>query len=233
MARPAGEALHGRSTPIEVVNWSRPGWNTVEEWRATRGELGKLDPDLLLLGFCLNDPEGSGRERRAEHDTMQLRDPPGGMAGWLIGSSRLAELVWGRWAAQRRTFAVHAYHRSLYEPSDNRKACFEALEGFRDWAERSRVPAILVVFPIFERSLGHGYPYPEIHEQMRRVGAEMRFPVFDLLEAYRGMDGRRLAVDPPRDPHPNELAHRMAADAIREHLDESGLLPPEGNAPTE
>ena len=85
---------------------------------------------------------------------------------------------------------------------------------------------LLVIFPIFDSPLDHRYPYVEIH---RTVGgsaaAELGIPVLDLLTAFTGMDTRRLAVEPFADAHPNELAHRLAAEAILETLIERGMLP--------
>ena len=61
------------------------------------------------------------------------------------------------------------------------------------------------------------------------IGAEaaaLGIPVFDLFEVYRDIEGRRLPVTPFTNPHPNELAHRLAADAILDELVGAELLPP-------
>ncbi len=219
-----GDALTGRTQPVEVVNWSRPGWNTAEEWRATGGALDDLDPDLVLLGFCLNDPEGSGRERRAAHQAFDAAKPPL-LLRPLITASRVAGLFWSRWGALRRTRAVHEYHRSLYEAGPHLDACTEALHRFKRWGHHRQVPTLLVVMPIFGADLGPGYPYTEIHRRIDELAAGTDLEVLDLLPVYRGLAGSRLAVDPPVDPHPNELAHRIAADSVLAFLDERGLVP--------
>ena len=52
-----------RGDRFEVINWSRPGWNTVRQLRSLEPELAELDPDLLILAFVLNDPQPVQRSR--------------------------------------------------------------------------------------------------------------------------------------------------------------------------
>jgi hypothetical protein len=47
----------------------------------------------------------------------------------------------------------------------------------------------------------------------------------DLFPAFRGKDPRRMQAIPRVDPHPNEIAHRIAAEAIFHFLLEQGLVP--------
>lgn len=49
--------------------------------------------------------------------------------------------------------------------------------------------------------------------------------MLDLLEAYRGVDVYRLALVPYTDAHPNELAHRIAADFILDYLARARFVP--------
>ena len=43
-------------------------------------------------------------------------------------------------------------------------------------------------------------------------------PVLDLLPAYAGIDARRLAAEAFTNPHPNELAHRIAAQELSGYI---------------
>jgi hypothetical protein len=45
------------------------------------------------------------------------------------------------------------------------------------------------------------------------------------LPAYAGIDAVRLAVEPFSDPHPNELAHRIASQYLVDYLVREGLTP--------
>jgi hypothetical protein len=75
-----------------------------------------------------------------------------------------------------------------------------------------------VVFPIFDSQIDADYRYHDLHELMARTTAELGIESLDLRLAYEGVDAYRLAVTPFTDPHPSELAQRIAADAILEEL---------------
>jgi YD repeat-containing protein len=87
---------------------------------------------------------------------------------------------------------------------------------------------LLVVFPIFDSQLDWRYKYDDLHELVGQTAAELGIESLDLLAAaFRGLDGRRLALVPFTDGHPSEIAHRLAAQAILHHLTEAGVLPGE------
>jgi hypothetical protein len=46
---------------------------------------------------------------------------------------------------------------------------------------------------------------------------ELKVPHLNLLPVYQGMSAKKLVVS-VRDPHPNELANRLAVKAIEEFL---------------
>ena len=68
--------------------------------------------------------------------------------------------------------------------------------------------------------LDERYPFPEIHAAVARAAAEAGARPLDLLPAYRGLDWRLLLVDGVNDEHPNGIAHRIAADALLNALEE-------------
>lgn len=215
----------GDGRPIEVINWSRPGWNTVQELYWLRELRPALGADLLILGVCLNDPEPTDRIQRLRARTAILRrTPTGPIAEHLYAWSRLYALAFDRLENRRQRRAFVDHYRSLYQPSPDWRAFFDALKGFRHFARRHGAPLLLVVFPIFDSQLDE-YRYAEHHATLREVAERLGLPVLDLLPAYRGVDARRLAVEPFTDAHPSEIAHRIAADRILEHLIEKRLLP--------
>jgi hypothetical protein len=54
--------------------------------------------------------------------------------------------------------------------------------------------------------------------------------VVDLLPAYRGLRWELLVVDGVNDEHPNEIAHRIAANVILHALDDVVPWPAGGPA---
>jgi hypothetical protein len=84
----------------------------------------------------------------------------------------------------------------------------------------------MAIFPIFDSQLGDGYSYRALHEEIGSLAGDAGLRVLDLLPAYEGVDARRLALIPFTDPHPNELAHRLAAERIAEYLIAEELITP-------
>jgi lysophospholipase L1-like esterase len=87
-------------------------------------------------------------------------------------------------------------------------------------AARVGVPLFVAIFPELV-DLDERYPYRAIHEQIARACAELGIGCIDVLPAWLGRDAPDLWVH-PSDHHPNEEAHRLAAErileAIRPHL---------------
>jgi hypothetical protein len=82
----------------------------------------------------------------------------------------------------------------------------------------------VVNFPELYR-LDGTHPFTGVYALVERTCADLRIPTLNLFEvAFRGQDPRKLWVH-PADHHPNEIAHRLAADAIAEFVQRERLLP--------
>lgn len=207
-----------RESHFEVVNWSRPGWNTVRQLWSLEPEFAGLDADLLILAFVLNDPEPverSSLERMLE--PARSRQPAPGVSSWLFANSRLYALVWTRLENSRTHRELSAYYRSLFA-GEHWEACQRALKRLRNLSRKQGIPMLLVIFPVFDSAMDESYPYADLHAQIRKEGERLQMQVLDLFELYEGMDSRRLAVVPFTNAHPSELAHRVAADGILDYL---------------
>lgn len=215
-----------KGTRFEVVNWSRPGWNTVRQVRSLERALPGLEPDLVLLTFVLNDPEPLAlRERDALLAGAAPHEPRPGLSAWLFAHSRFYAFGWNRLEFSRQHRQLAAYYRSLFE-GGHWEACLVALRQLRRLARGQSVPLVLVVFPVFDGPLDERYAYRELHDKIRAAAADLKIPVLDLLETYDDVEPRRLPVIPFSNAHPNELAHRLAAEGILEYLFRRELLPP-------
>jgi hypothetical protein len=221
----------GSERRIEVVNWSRPGWNTSYEWKVTGYRLPRLQPDLIVIGFCLNDAEPSGERRHELQHGVRRRKLRSAWARSLARHSVLFETLAASWENVRQTRAVRAYYPTIFADEESWGQCVRALGRFQDYAVEHRIPLLVMVFPVFDGQVDEEYPYRAQHLQLEAAAAERGIAVLDLLRAFEGMDTRRLAVVPFTDPHPDEIAHRIAADELFDYLMERRWLPVE--APSE
>jgi len=214
-----------RGAVWEVVNLARPGMNTVDEAPQLVSEGLAYDPDIVVLAYCLNDSEDA-RERDARAKAQAERR----LARKREGGPRPPPFF--------DRFALYRFlHRRLSATAENRrriegyKAGYAAdapgwvagQEALRDMARRCRdrqVPFVVTIFPLFANPLDERYPFTEIHAKVAAASSAAGAMVVDLLPAYRGLRWELLVVNGPLDEHPNEIAHRIAADTLIEALDE-------------
>ena len=208
---------------IEVINWSRPGWNTWRELRSIEPQLPVLEPDLLIIGYCINDAEPINRrqllELRRALRTAQ-REPTQPLLVWLHEHTRLGALVYDFAENRRLRRAVTTYYQTLYDPGRSGWVrTREALKQFEKISRRMSIPMFMLIFPIFDSQLDHRYAYRDLHTLVAETAGHIGIDVVDLLPTYEGIDGRKLAVVPFSDAHPSPLAHRIAAEEIYRKID--------------
>lgn len=208
----------------EVINYGVAGYSTADEVNvATRA--AKEGSDLILLQITLNDPE------------LQQFRPKGGN-GSRFGPLKITEqdtpllyywkslgFVAQRLHAEKTRAAYRQYFFDLFENPDSWgtfKKSVEEIARLRD-AYPTRVAA--VVFPLISFGFDDSYPFSPIHEKIAALAQSLNLPLLDLFEAYRDIPHERLEVVPGQDPHPNEIAHRVAAEYIYVWLVEQKLLP--------
>jgi lysophospholipase L1-like esterase len=213
---------------VEVLSMARPGWNSKTQLEKVRGFFPHLEPDLVIVGVCLNDAEPSNRERMEEGiKPARRRQVESRVGKWAYASSALVRLVFEGFENLRSRIAVRRYYHSLYAADTGTRTGFQtAIRGFARFSRKSKIPIVMAIFPIFDSQLGDGYSYRALHEEIGSLAGDAGLRVLDLLPAYEGVDARRLALIPFTDPHPNELAHRLAAERIAEYLIAEELITP-------
>jgi lysophospholipase L1-like esterase len=219
---------------VEVLSMARPGWNSKTQLEKVRGFFPHLQPDLVIVGVCLNDAEPSNRQRMEEGiKPARRRQVESRLGKWAYSSSALVRLVFEGFENLRSRVAVRRYYHSLYADGTGTKRGFQtAIKGFARFSRKSKTPVVIAILPIFDSQLGEEYSYRALHEQIASLARDAGLRVLDLLPAYEGVDARRLALIPFTDPHPNELAHRLAAERIAEYLITENLIgaPEEGGS---
>jgi hypothetical protein len=80
------------------------------------------------------------------------------------------------------------------------------------WCKEEKADLAVAVFP-FLNDLGPGYTFENAHKVLMDYFQERGVPAIDLLPVFRQHASEGLTVN-PFDAHPNERAHRIAADAI-------------------
>ena len=212
----------------EVVQLARPGMGTVEQAEQLAQEGLGYGPDVVVLGFVLNDSEdeNAAEARRARDWEEMRREKQARRAGGrLLDRSVLWRFVAGRLEATGQNRRRLAAYRSQFLPGyPGWAACRAALARMGALCGERHVPFVVMIFPLFADPLDERYPFADIHAQVAQAAREAGAVVIDLLPAYRGLRGALLVVDGANDEHPNEIAHRIAAQELLRTLDR--VVPP-------
>jgi hypothetical protein len=204
----------------EVVNLSLRGMNTVEEAEKLAAEGLAYDPDLVLVGYVLNDSENetSAEKRRAE-EWLERRRQVAAPRFW--DHSALFRFVRLRIEATLENHRRLADYKDLYaDGSPGWTASRQALRKMGGLCRERGIPLLVAIFPLFGNPLDERYPFPDIHAKVGQAAREAGAQVVDLLPVYRGLRWDLLVVDGYDDEHPNEIAHRIAAGVLVRALDD-------------
>ncbi len=215
-----------RSERWESIILAMPGIDTEQEETILRKEGFGYSPDLVVLGYVLNDAEDPGAaERRRAMDWTETEAEKRTHPFWR--RSALLSLVADRLHATRENRARIENHLALYrDGAPGFVAVKKSLNTMAAACRERGVPFVVVLFPLFANPLDDNYPFASIHEKVGAVVRSAGATLVDLLPYYRGMDWHLLVVEGEKDEHPNELAHRIAAQALLAALESMPLPPP-------
>jgi len=231
---------------VEVINAAVPGMSLKDEVDLLEEKAGRLEPDLVVVGFYLNDPVRS----------YLLEEEYGNMDQRLVsiitrfrGLSVLFNLLWERVLALKlvsaqsvstgwvRPFQERAWvsDRAVYEemirlaPDDFGAAWLPSVwPGVAGQIKRlSRIcadgharPAVLI-FPVsIQAEAGVADDYPQ--QRMKQVCKSQGIPVLDLLPLFRAHAAEPMFID---QCHLTPRAAALAAAEVARFLSGERLIP--------
>jgi lysophospholipase L1-like esterase len=207
-----------RGLPVEAVNLALPGFATADELAVLERQGFAYQPDLVLLGFVLNDAEDeASAEKRREADWIRTRSeaPP------LWQRSELLRFVGLRlWATRENRRRVADYLAMYQDGAAGWGTVQRSLETMGALCRGHGALLVVAIFPLFGNRLDEGYPFDRIHAKVAAAAQRAGARVVDLLPAYRGLRSELLVVD-AEDEHPNEIAQRIAAKTLLPVVEEA------------
>jgi lysophospholipase L1-like esterase len=217
--------LQGRDRRIEVLNAGIPGWSTLQQRIFYEKHSAGMAPDLVLVGFVLND-------FTEMHRGLLRVDPQREMAlfrtmGWLARRSaavaalkRAYETV--RSPEEREIREIRDLAMRADSPEVQRAIAL-TLDELRDLAAlaRARGDAFgLVVFPFRFQFAAEGLDAPQ--RVLREFAREEGIPFLDTLPTLRRYPVEDVLLD---HDHLTPLGHTVVAEALVDWLDRESLLP--------
>jgi lysophospholipase L1-like esterase len=194
---------------FEVLNTGVSGYSSRDEAQALEGKWLALEPDLILLGYCLNDPEIEPRQPLHRHFAPTR---------WWQHSSTL-RFIAQSWEARRvRELGNGNYWRYVHAPTERPwKSVQAAFARIAARARERKIPVVIALFPEFSPTPWKDYPYREQHAQVAEEGARNGFLVLDLLPRFEREAPESLLIRRD-DTHPNAKGHAIAAEELSRFL---------------
>jgi len=209
--------IRSKNNEWEVHALSDCGWDTgktLSVLQATRKF--NYDLDIVVLVYCLNDVADIVPEWRATANRLVAENRT---TGFLVNHSYLFNTFYYRYQASKEPDIANYYHfvlanysGSVWETQKRRLAEIQQ-------EVRSRNGRLMVVTFPFLHALGKDYEYRDVHAKLEHFWAAQGVPHLDLLRTYESVSPKKLTVN-SLDPHPNELANELAANAIWEFIKE-------------
>lgn len=200
-----GEKL-GDDYHISVV--AHAGWNTDAQLDGLKNY--PLKPDILIHSYFLNDITYLGSQYLNEWSVQRLH--PGPPFGELIDRFYLPNfLYWNVYMQYVRHNDVNYGDGiiDIYRDPDIWSAHKADLQAILDWTHAQGGDTIVIIWPILTMVEASAPATEQIAIFYRSQGV----PVINLTEDFKIYRPLELAVN-PFDMHPNERAHRIAAERL-------------------
>jgi lysophospholipase L1-like esterase len=202
---------------FEVRNCARRGTDFPELYEAFE-EILPYEPDLVVYALTLNDaarPASFQARQTYVNDWILERghdpDEPGPPGFWR---SRLVGFVGDRVDAWRVGRETTRWYLEMWGEA-NAEGWAETQSYLREMKRQleGRGARLLVApWPLFV-GLESAYPFTPAHETIARFCLRAGIAHHDLLPVFRGRRSSDFWVHPV-DRHPNETAHRLAAESL-------------------
>ena len=234
---------------FEVLNFGVPGYNLREIAENLQTRVLKFQPDLVLYGYCLNDPQGVSLEfmnllaNLTSAGQKFVCPPPAD--GFLVKHSRLWRLAvytLRRSTTQGRTMGngkVNAtadpeniaiqksaevpYFTDLYASPEGRQTLETSLDAIASACAAQQVPVYVFVFPLMDHL--EAYPLAALHQQVAQLCRARSFHVYDLTDDFRDFQHHLRSKEYLDAIHPAEPTDCFTAFVMLSHLLQDSMLP--------
>lgn len=206
---------------FEVLNFGRPGAQTIDHIEILDRSALDSQPDFILLQWYVNDPQG-------KDGYIGLKTTP------LFGSSTLkealhhtsalysvADIAWSSlqerfgWLESTTDYMVRRFEDS--NNVDSREAA-RLLREFIDLCRKNGKPLGIVLFPKLLPELRTGYKLAFLHERVLGECTRVGIECVDLRAVFAEFTDARTLWASRFDNHPGPVANRIAADQLHRHF---------------
>jgi len=205
------ELRQRRGGPVEVINAGfAGGYKTLEyeDWILRDGV--RLKPDVILVGFCLNDMN--------RNVSLYAWTDPRKLDQWAGGASRVLNALQTAWVGPAPPRHLLDYTKMVAKAPGDWNGAKAALHRLHEALAAQGIRLVVVPFPMVSGLRETPYPFAALLDQVNAFLDAEHIERIDLLPRVIGLVDEDLWVH-PTDQHPNDVGHRLFAGGIVESLE--------------
>jgi len=199
------------STHYEVLNLGVGNYNTVQEVASLRKKGLQFTPDMILLGYFINDAEPIQKAK----------------VSFLIENSYLYAFLASRLKAVflgGSKLNYEKYYKSLYKDDQvGWQAAKIALAELVEIGKKQNIPILMFIIPELH-DLSDTYPFLDVHNKLVTLGRKLGLTVIDLFPVFHNYSPEKELWVSASDAHHNGLAQSMIAKGIYNTLIRSKIF---------
>lgn len=195
---------------IEVIN-TGIGNTNAEMQISTFLDKGVLfSPDIVVLNFFINDAELTPRPTK--NILMKYS------AAYVFLSLRLGSVTRLFFGGKQ----WQEYYTDLYDDNfEGWKRTKISISKLAEYCQSKGIKLIIVSYPELHKLTP--YPFEMVNNKLKNIAANNKLPFLDLLPSLQGEREENLWVS-KQDQHPNSLACKLIAPAIKETIEKNFTL---------
>ncbi len=232
---------HNKTMKYEVINAAVTGYNTYQE-RVSLEKFGiKYNPDLVIVGFTMNDLTAGMLSPSMLHTLMDIKGEPYSYADMAF-SSRLQYFLLRRsyffqycllkFRSLLNTYKLNKivmvgdyskesldYYAGLLAPEKltNEYACKKELLKLKDLTRGSKL--LLIIFSADIQLRNEKFNEPQ--KMIRAFCQENKISFIDMLPVFKKYTKKEIFVDIG---HPNAFGHKLVVEEILKYLKDNRII---------
>jgi len=197
----------GSTVEYEVINTGVGNYNSINELAALK-KYHKLAPDIIILGFYIND--------------IEEVNYPSKVGYFLKRKSYLSAVLISKLINYKNKGQTNYknYYLNLYDDQKRKNILKDSINEMITFANNRSIPFIFVNIPEFHQF--KDYPFSEINDFLvNEIVENTNITYIDLLPVFQNLskDAKEYWVS-PEDHHPNAQLHRIIAKSIYDNIHE-------------
>ena len=210
----------------EAIVCAKWGSNSIEELRFYKKKCEQFNPDVVVIGYVLNDIEGdkNDKERKEFLYSLQIFRPQGVWYLFYEDSALFRFFYLKKEYFRIRHAWIKGYNKWYGDTTEFRNVKRSLLE-FKRLTSTKNQKLIVALLPTLDYELTDNNPFLRYYRLMLDFLNENKIDSCYLYPYFNRKNTIELQVNPGYDSHPNDTGHQIIAKGLYDCLARIGVKP--------